>query len=290
MGNFLRTISSFSSNHFVSKRVAVWRHTLWQGRKILNLFPYDIPMGKFDVRVADRAVANGIGAMVNALGYFDPNNMYFLEEIFQRKICKNFYDVGANIGVYSLLVASSALEAGVCAFEPHPKTFSLLRENVFLNGFDNSIQCFQSALGETNGKVNFTDNPGSPVNIVLPDDRVDQTVKTIQVDIRRGDSFAQETGVFPEAIKIDVEGFENDVLRGFSACLPTVKMVLVECQNVVQTTELLCSKFGFAGPFKIDYKSRCLVNLPAFSYEDWLYLSPPFLAKLSDCGFNCSHF
>jgi FkbM family methyltransferase len=287
MGNFFRTISSFSSNNFVDKRAAIWRHSLWQIRKIFNLFPHDIPVGNFKVRVANKAVANGVGAMVNALGYFDPNNMHFLEELYQAKKCTNFYDVGANIGFYSLLVASSMPEAQICAFEPHPGTFSMLKENLLLNGLETRIRCWQTALGRIDGKVNFIDNPGSPINTVLPEDITDQAAKTIRVDIRRGETFFRETGISPEVLKIDVEGFENEVLVGFAECLPSVKLILSECQNVAQTKDFLCGEFGFNGPYKMDFKARRLMNEPGFSNEDWLFLSREFIADLAKSGFDC---
>jgi FkbM family methyltransferase len=286
MGNYFRTLASFSKNHYVNWWGAAWRHTLWQVRKILNFFPCDIPVGKFTVRVADRKVANGVGATVNASGYFDPNNMHFLEDVFRHELCTNFYDVGANIGVYSLLVASSSIEARICAFEPHPDTFSFLLANVSLNKFGGRIRCFQAALGEEEGQIDFTDEPGSPVNKVLTEARENSALEKIRVAIRRGDAIHKETGMSPEVLKIDVEGFEDHVLRGFSASFSTVKMILVECQDVSETAKILCSEYGFAGPFKMDYKNRRLVR-DDFSYEDWLFLSEGFLATLSDCGFEC---
>ena len=287
MGNFFRTINLFKRNHYVNWWVAVWRHTLWQGRKILNLFPCDIPMGRFVVRIADRSVANGVGAMINALRYYDPNNMHFLEEIFQSKTCTCFYDVGANIGIYSLIVASSVLDARICAFEPHPDTFSLLKANVSLNKYEGRIQCFQTALGEEEGQIAFTDEPGSPVNQVVLEDRENLARKTIRVDIRTGDALFQETGISPEVLKIDVEGYEDHVLLGFKASLSAVKVIFIECQDVSKTARILCNEFGFLGPFKMDYRSRRLISEPGFSYEDWLFFSPRFLAPLSDCGFDC---
>jgi hypothetical protein len=74
--NFFHTMSLFWKNPFINPWDAVWRHTLWQGRKILNLFPTNIHREKFEVRVANRAVANGTGALagtqrITSLGRLD---------------------------------------------------------------------------------------------------------------------------------------------------------------------------------------------------------------------------
>jgi FkbM family methyltransferase len=285
--NFFRTAALFWKNPFINPYQALWRHFLWQMRKVANRFPCDLRFPGFVVRIADRMVANGPGALLNAMGLYDPNNMLFLIELFRRKLCFTFYDVGANIGVYSLMVASSQAEATVCAFEPHPYTYSLLRENIMLNRLDRQIITFQSALGSKNGLIKFTDMPGSAVNKTVEDGY--KQGKTIEVEIWQGDAIVHRTNIMPDVIKIDVEGLENEVLHGFIGTLLSTKMVFVECQDLPETSEMLCNQFGFSGPFRVDYRAKRLAKIAMPPWEDWLFIQPEFLPSLRSIGFTLFH-
>ena len=81
--NFFRTVSIIYKNKFVNPYFATFRHVLWAFRKVFNIFPCDLKLGGLIVRVANLSVANGIGALVNAMEYYDPNNMLMLKEIFK---------------------------------------------------------------------------------------------------------------------------------------------------------------------------------------------------------------
>jgi len=60
-----------------------------------------------------------------------------------------FFDVGANVGVYSMYAASLFPEMIIIAFEPMPINHKALRENVLMNGFN--IVCFPFAVGNKRG-------------------------------------------------------------------------------------------------------------------------------------------
>jgi FkbM family methyltransferase len=221
--------------------------------------------------VPNRSIANGSAALANAMGYYDPNNMFFIEELFRKGIYETFFDIGSNVGVYSLIVAGCAEKAKVLAFEPHPYTFSVLVENVRLNQKEHDILCYQLALGDQNGKVLFRDKAGHPENRVL--DLAMPGVRAVEVTARRGDDFCKELGVQPPRVmKIDVEGHENRVLAGFSSVLGSIDLVFVECWELETTINLLCENSVFLGPYKVDYKNRRFVSINS-NYEDWVFIN-----------------
>jgi FkbM family methyltransferase len=193
-----------------------------------------------------------------------------------------FFDVGSNIGIYSLIVASNSASK-IFAFEPHPYTFSLLVENVAPNGYEDRVSCLQFALGNADGLISFTDDPGSPVNHVLGKDERNQ--KEIQVKVLRGEMFCHEQSLHPDVLKIDVEGYEDIVLHGFGEVLKSVQVILVECRSVEKIGRILCDLYNFLGPYKLDYHAHNFTKVN-INYEDWIFVNPQTLNSLTTLGFR----
>ena len=273
--NFLRSISIINKNRFINRPVAILRHTAWAVRKLLNLFPYDLKLGNKIIRIKNLSVANGVGALVNAMGYYDPNNMFFIKEILQTGVYESFFDIGANIGIYSLIATDQKYPIKVFAFEPHPNTFLLLQENILLNSANRSVTCIQKAMSNADGIVQFMDKAGDPENHILNETANDG----IKVESCRADSFCKEKGIIPQIVKIDVEGFENQVLEGFGSLLSEIQLFFVECWNLPETKEILNKNAGFMGPFKVDLKNRTLTNAD-IHIEDWVFIRPQALRTI----------
>ncbi|MGE0600065.1 MAG: FkbM family methyltransferase [Dehalococcoidia bacterium] len=126
-----------------------------------------------------------------------------------------FYDVGANVGFFSLLAARQVGQAGrVFAFEPLPEIGASLVKNAGLNGFD-TIQLLPYAVADRDGRANLqtTSHPGGATleGFGTPGDRTG----TVSVGVRTLDGLLG-SGIIskPNVIKIDVEGAEAAVLRG----------------------------------------------------------------------------
>src|SRR5678816_3571685 len=128
-----------------------------------------------------------------------------------------FWDVGANIGIYSLFAASRF--AKVCAFEPHLASARSLLRNVRANGFESQVKVMTSPLGDRTDWLQFfyaNDAAGSSGSQAGP--AVSEYGKPFQPVAcetkwaTRGDSFAKATGLYPDLVKIDVDGLELPVL------------------------------------------------------------------------------
>lgn len=121
---------------------------------------------------------------------------------------KFFVDIGAHIGTYSLGLAPHC--AGVVSFECFPRTFNYLCANIALRELDHKIVPHRTAMGNRTGSVEYTirSHLDGASNTCL--DLGDNCPK-ITVPITTLDSFGlTNIGL----IKIDVEGFEKDVLEG----------------------------------------------------------------------------
>lgn len=134
------------------------------------------------------------------------------------------WDVGANVGLYTELFAQWTGSNGrVVAFEPLPDSMHQVRARVA--AYPN-ILFEQSALSDTDTQGHFALTADSTTHHIAT---VDSSAQTIPITIHRGDTVAARLGT-PNVIKIDVEGFEQEVLRGLDQTLtsPALREVLVE--------------------------------------------------------------
>lgn len=142
-----------------------------------------------------------------------------------------FYDIGANIGLYSNLVGRQVSEGQIIAFEPHPKNVDKLEENLAINDVDGQV--ISHALSDTDARMAFNlcdDKPGvgkpSFVN-----NKPNNQDKIVQVRTIPGDALIDRGEIpSPTVIKIDVEGAENKVLEGLSGALTNPACRLVYCE------------------------------------------------------------
>jgi FkbM family methyltransferase len=127
-----------------------------------------------------------------------------------------FVDVGANVGSYTIWAAECG--AHVIALEPASDTFCLLRENISLNGY--SVQAIQAAAGDACGVAQFTKGRDC-VNQFDPEGSEQTRVVTI-------DSVIGDRAV--AGMKVDVEGFEFDVLAGCTRALAEQRIRLIQIE------------------------------------------------------------
>lgn len=150
-------------------------------------------------------------------------------------------DIGANIGMTTLLFADLARQ--VYAFEPSPSTFKLLQKNIATNRAHN-VQAFNLGLGETREKLNITyianNRAGGFISEKIRplDGHITEEIYVDSID----DFFAAHQ-LTPTFLKMDVEGFEQSVVKGGRAFLsrhePTVVMEMNHyCLGVLQRITL----------------------------------------------------
>jgi FkbM family methyltransferase len=135
------------------------------------------------------------------------------------------FDVGANKGQTVEEMRAMFPAAHVHTFEPVASTFEMLQQAV--EG-DPSVTAHQLAFGRVSGVVSMTANAGATSNKIV----AAGTARSEDVRIARGDEFCIEQGISHiDLLKIDTEGFDLDVLSGFTGMLRdhAIRMVQVEC-------------------------------------------------------------
>jgi FkbM family methyltransferase len=147
-----------------------------------------------------------------------------------------FIDVGANIGLFTVIAALCVGKAGkVYAFEPGSRTFQYLLANVRLNEFENT-HIYNIALSSHSGKLDLhVSLEGFDAWNSFGQPTQGQVFTVEDVDTITWDQFAQEHDLVGKVtmMKIDVEGWENHVLTGGTETLsrsdaPTLQVEFTE--------------------------------------------------------------
>lgn len=157
-------------------------------------------------------------------GFYEP----FLADLLLDLGTKSntFLDIGANMGFYSLALLAVNRELKVTAFEPQPKVAGFLKENIELNSVTDRIEVFNIGLGQQEDSLTlyvpvFTGSGGGSFADQHPQEGLSFQVK---VPVKLLDNLVT-TKV--DLIKMDVEGFELNVLLGSAQILARDKPTIV---------------------------------------------------------------
>lgn len=155
-----------------------------------------------------------------------------LLELLKKENLNVIFDIGANVGTWTLLAKAIHPAAQVHAFEPLQKHAACFRS--FVEGVAN-VELHQVALGPSNSKSVLRELSFSDASSVLPLAEAGRAqwglsdVEQSVVEMRRLDDYvAQNQLPQPDLIKLDVQGFELEVLRGAPATIAAAKAVIAE--------------------------------------------------------------
>ena len=152
-----------------------------------------------------------------------------------------FFDIGANVGIYSLYAALRHPGIRVVAFEPEYANLHVLRDNVIENHLQERVHIFGLALSNRCGVSHLHIQeflPGAALNTEFPGP-LEHTLMGRQVLWQEGictftlDEFCAQTGFQPHGLKIDVDGTEARVLEGGLHTLrsPALRSLIIELQG-----------------------------------------------------------
>ena len=204
MNPFKRTFH-FIHHHPLAKRhllKSYYKFFVWQ---IRSRFTDNLIKVRFIENIFFYAKKKLTGVTGNIYtGLHEFSDMSFLIHYLNEE--DKFMDIGANVGTYSLL-ASGIKKCETLSFEPAPLTFEILEKNIFLNELGNLVTSLQKCVGSNHQQVNFTLNEDTTNHIEKLETAFTTIVETVKVD-----DFLNSFK--PTFLKIDVEGFETEVLKG----------------------------------------------------------------------------
>ncbi len=263
----LLKIIRFINNHPLTKdkkRTALLSFVRWQFISRLFPFPFIYPFVEDTKLIIKKGMTGATGNVY--VGLHDFEDMSFLLHFLRDRDV--FGDIGANIGTYTIL-ASGVVKAKTIAAEPVPGTFKHLLNNIKINDAEDLVSAINMGLGAVEGDVTFTKNHDT-VNHVVEENTYSQD-ETIQVHIVTLDQLFLNN--HPALLKIDVEGFELNVLKGGSNILKSydVKAIIIELNgsgnryhtNDAEVHNLLLSH-GFL-PYLYHPFKRQLENITQFA-------------------------
>jgi FkbM family methyltransferase len=228
---------------------------MWMVRRLFDLIRYnrDWPRylrGRFTRPGRDSLstfrLRNGQTVAVRSEGRFILNEIY-LDRVYEvpgvdLTRCRSVLDVGGNVGLFALYVASRAPQAHIHCFEPDPKNFEILERNLALNKVH--AKAYRVAVSTTCGVGHLTAQGNS-----FERSLGNAGASTIAVDCIDWDHIFSLTAVDRfDFVKIDIEGHEREILAACSdSQLRRIGALSLEWHHGVDELETLAHRLRGIG-------------------------------------------
>jgi FkbM family methyltransferase len=267
------SILKYITNHPLNRNnkiSAILRFLKWQINTRLNPFPVVYPFTEKSKLIISKGMTGATGNLY--CGLHEYNDMFFLLHFLRKDDL--FIDIGANVGSYTVL-ASAHVGARSITFEPVPVTYSVILQNIYINKINELVKPLNIALGSKKDKLMFTSSYDTVNHVVAKSENAENA---IEVMVDKLDNVLH--GEMPSLIKIDVEGFETEVINGAHEVLNNEKLkaIIIELngsggrygynENEIKST--LRSQ-GFT-PHIYDPVKRELKQLSEFGNENTIYI------------------
>ncbi len=183
---------------------------------------------------------------------YDPelNGEYWLLKNLSNNCSETILDIGANIGEYSLKCHKYFPRSKIYAIEASPKTYKLLNKNTsnFLN-----IISINKALSDSSEKKLFYERSDFSGRNTFEGKNKGLTYENkIIIELFKGDYFLSEEGIEDniKILKVDVEGHELKVLKGFENSLKNLKIDIIQFERATAAcTPSIFEFYNFLSPY-----------------------------------------
>ncbi len=221
-----------------------------------------------------------VGATGNLYaGLHEFNDMGFLLHLIRPTDV--FFDIGANVGTYTVL-AGKAIGVRTVALEPVPITYRYLEDNIRVNRIETEVMALNMGASRRKGQLHFSTDQDS-VNHVVLEKSEKSSIVLVPVDAL--DNLIIDV---PVLIKVDVEGFEYEVLSGAQRILEASKLkaIIIEINGSGnrygvsnQAIHQLLLDYGFL-PYDYDPFTRKLFELEKYNSHNTIYIRDlPFVTE-----------
>lgn len=183
---------------------------------------------------------DGISKFLMIYGKREPVTVDYLVNSKILKEGDTVLDIGANIGYYALLESKMTGKTGIVhAVEPIRNNLSLLRKNIGLNYIDN-IKTYNLAIGDADReKIKiYMRSKGNLSSLTTLSSDYGEVVSVEEVPMMTVDSFVKkEMSSHPNFVRMDVEGYESNILEGMKNTLSFRPHLQIEFHPMILTEE-----------------------------------------------------
>ncbi|MDC0330557.1 FkbM family methyltransferase [Candidatus Pelagibacter sp.] len=203
-------------------------------------------------------IRDPIDRSVLLFDFYEDEQIKYLCTIFKKNKINYFFDIGANCGIYSLVISKLFPKTSTLSFEPIKSTFKKLEKNHSLNPTLKNIKKYNYGLSNKNSKLkmkallknNFIQSGG--FGVANNKDNLKNLHTEFAVFKKADDKFKYKNQVI--CLKIDVEGHEIFVLEGIKKIINNNKIFLqieILPDNFIKTNKWL-NDFNFKKIHKIN--------------------------------------
>jgi len=193
--------------------------------------------------IVDPVIGKGLEKSIYFEGTYEAGTLHVMQNCL--RMGDTFIDVGSNIGLMSLLASQHEGTQGIVySFEPEPETFAILQNNIKLNKIRN-IRVFDVALGAAKDAAiiyKYCEINRGSASLIKPNY---STCERAMVEILTLDEFVNANDISNiRMLKIDVEGWELEVLRGANRLLSSLYAPIICIEygsedHAITTSQLL---------------------------------------------------
>ena len=176
-----------------------------------------------------------------------------------------FFDVGANIGVFSIYTARRYDNISCYCFEPEYSNLNILKENIVANNITNKVNIYSVAVGNFVGlsRLNLQDFTSGSAAHTESKEPIGMTHEGYPVVWSEGivsvslDYICEQLDVFPNALKIDTDGNEDKVLEGAAKtlCDKRLRSLVIEMPDENEKGKYCCEILNRAN-FYLDWSDK----------------------------------
>jgi FkbM family methyltransferase len=182
-------------------------------------------------------------AYENCSGIFATNGEEMVLRCLSGLPMTTVFDVGANVGDWSLLAHRYLPCVRIFSFELSPPTFKQLQQNTAMC---DRIVAFNFGLSDHDGETSFYHYPEKPGETSVLAHSFQSGAVELKGRLRTGDALCAEQGIVQiDLLKVDVEGAESAVLRGFDKMLASrrISVIQFEYEKLNAATKFLLQDF-----------------------------------------------
>ena len=259
-------------------RISLW---LWDCHPLFHLRKVPIlrwALEKADIPVFSRVYGINFKVMCRLMSHIrmitgwyehrELNNFLYLARGNHVRI---FWDIGANIGIYSYCFITSVPNGTAKMFEPDPRNIGLIERTVKRNRLQDRLSIVPTAVSDRDGRAHFLADGLTGLTGSLDRDRTGQSFLTrhaqgqpeaLEVDVTTLDQAATLYAP-PDCLKIDTEGGERDILLGGRETIRRhLPMIMVEVSSNNDEVAALLTDAGYE---MFDMTTLAPIREPAYN-------------------------